>query len=508
MSPASTASPDLATETSQLPSLSFEQLSMYERDLTKLQTSRQIRRSLTAWAEYLEYKPAKHHRLILNRLEAIANNHIDRLALFLPPGSAKSTYGSIVFPSWVLQRIRGCKIIAASHTTELAERFGRRVRNLVVEHAEVLDLKVSGDSSAAGRWSTESDCEYYAAGVDTGIAGFRADLALIDDPVRSRQDADSQLLRDRHWDWYKSDLIPRLRPGGRIVLIMTRWHEDDLAARILAEPGSRWEVISIPAEAEENDPLGRMPGEMLWGDDDYGYADVMRTAKATQPARNWSALYQQHPTPDEGNYFNRNWLVPYDRAPPLERMRVYGGSDYAVTADGGDFTVHITIGVDPSGEMYLLDVWRGQTTSDKWIEAFCDLVRRWKPLYWAEEQGQIKASLGPFIDMRMRARSAYTVREMFPTRADKATRARSMQARMSLDKLHVPVHAPWYAAFENELLSFPAGKHDDQVDAIGLIGQLLDKVVFGMPKPKRDSTKESGYSPVLTESEGIFDKAI
>jgi len=445
---------------------------------------------------------------MLNRLEAVANNHIDRLALFLPPGSAKSTYGSIVFPAWFLQRVRGSKIIAASHTTELAERFGRRVRNLVAEHGELLNLRISGDSSAAGRWSTESDNEYYAAGVDTGIAGFRADLAIIDDPVRSRADADSQLLRDRHWDWYKSDLIPRMRPGGRIVLIMTRWHEDDLAARILAELGDRWEVISIPAEAEAFDPLGRMPGEMLWGDDDYGYDDVMRTAKLTQPARNWSALYQQHPTPDEGNFFNRNWLKPYDRAPPLERMRVYMGSDYAVTSDGGDYTVHAVVGLDPAGEMFLLDLWRGQTASDVWVERFCDLVRQWKPLYAAEEQGQIKAGVGPFLESRMRFRQAYVVREVFPTRGDKATRARSIQGRMALNKLHVPITAPWYAEFERELLSFPAGKHDDQVDAMGLIGQLLDKVVFGTPKPKRDSGIQTGYTTALPEYDRAFDKAL
>jgi len=445
---------------------------------------------------------------MLRKLMQIANNEIDRLALFLPPGSAKSTYGSIVFPAWFLQRVRGSKIIAASHTTELAERFGRRVRNLVAEHGEVLDLRISGDSSAAGRWSTESDNEYYAAGVDTGIAGFRADLAIIDDPVRSRADADSQLLRDRHWDWYKSDLMPRMRPGGRIVLIMTRWHEDDLAARILAEKTSRWDVVSIPAMAEEDDPLGRKPGEYLWADDDYGYDEVMRTAKLTQPARNWSALYQQHPTPDEGNFFNRNWLKPYDRAPPLERMRVYGGSDYAVTSDGGDYTCHAVVGLDPAGEMYLLDVYREQATSDRWVEAFCDLVRRWKPLGWAEEQGQIKSGVGPFLETRMRARQAYVMRDAFPTRSDKATRARSIQGRMSLDGLRVPVHAPWYAAFENELLSFPAGKHDDQVDALGLIGQLLDKVVFGEPKPKRDNGAMTGYTQALPELLNAFDKAL
>jgi predicted phage terminase large subunit-like protein len=266
-------------------------------------------------------------------------------------------------------------------------------------------------------------------------------------------------------------------------------------------------VISIPAEAEENDPLGRKPGEMLWDDDDYGYADVMRTAKLQQPPRNWSALYQQHPTPDEGNFFNRNWLKPYDTHPHVDRMRVYMGSDYAVTDDGGDYTCHIVVGLDPTGEMYLLDLWRGQTTSDVWVERFCDLVKRWKPLYAAEEQGQIKAGVGPFLDSRMRLRQAFVVREPFPTRGDKATRARSIQGRMALNKLHVPVHAPWYSAFENELLSFPAGKHDDQVDAIGLVGQLLDKVVFGLAAPPKDKGAQTGYT-VVTEFEQRFDKAL
>jgi hypothetical protein len=136
-------------------------------------------------------------------------------------------------------------ILAASHTTELATRFGRRVRNLIQEHGHVLGLEMSEDSAAADRWALAESCggsEYYAAGVDTGIAGFRADLAIIDDPVRSRSDADSSTTRERHWEWYKSDLLPRLRPGAAIVLIMTRWHEDDLAGRILAE-AERGQII-------------------------------------------------------------------------------------------------------------------------------------------------------------------------------------------------------------------------------------------------------------------------
>src|SRR5262249_12109757 len=143
-----------------------------------------------------------------------------------------------------------------SHTTELAEKWGRRVRNLIMEHSSTLGIRLAEHSHAAGRWEVEQGGQYYAAGVGTAIAGFRADGALIDDPIRSREDADSELVRDKIWDWYKSDLLTRLRPGGWIVLIQTRWHEDDLAGRILAEKGgAQWEVLSLPAEAEDNDPL-------------------------------------------------------------------------------------------------------------------------------------------------------------------------------------------------------------------------------------------------------------
>ena len=245
----------------------------------------------------------------------------------------------------------------------------------------------------------------------------------------------------------------------------------DLAGRLLEEMergGDRWEVLSLPAEAEPNDPLGREVGEMLWdGDPNYGYGEFFRHEKATQLPRNWSALYQQKPTPDTGDYFKAEWLKPYDKAPARATLTTYGASDYAVTDAGGDYTVHLVVGIDPEDNIYLLDLWREQSSPDKWVESFCDLVNEWKPLDWAEEQGQIKASVGPFLDKRQHERKAYVNRTKFPTRGDKAVRAQSIRGRMALHGLHVPIRASWYPAFRAELLSFPAGKHDDQVDALG-----------------------------------------
>ena len=327
------------------------------------------------------------------------------------------------------------------------------------------------------------------------ITGLRADLALIDDPVKSREEADSQMRRNRVWDWFQDDLRTRLRPGASIVMVQTRWHQDDLSGRLLETQRDQWRVVSLPAEAELDDPLGRAAGEMLWGDDAYGYAASLARVKAEASTRSWSALYQQRPVPDTGDYFQAEWLRQAEDLPGRATLRVYGGSDYAVTANGGDYTVHVVVGMDPQGQLWLLDLWRGQAASDAWIEAFCDLVRQWRPIGWAEEAGQIRAGIGPFLERRMRERQAFVARQTFPMRGDKSVRAQSIRGRMALNGLHVPRHAPWRQAFEAELLTFPAGKHDDQVDALGLVGQLLDQMVAGTALQPTTRKPRDGYGP-------------
>lgn len=455
---------------------------------------RRLKGSLTEWCVRCGYHPAAHHRLLIEELERVARGETHNLAVFMPPGSAKSSYASVLFPPWLLAGA-SWNILAASHTTELARRWGRRVRNLIVEHSDALRITLAHDSQAAERWALTNGCEYSAAGVGMGIAGFRARLGIIDDPIRSRQDADSELIRDRIWDWYINDFRTRLVPGAAEILIQTRWHEDDLAGRALQHKD--WRVISLPALAEENDPLGRSFGEPLWDDDDYGYGQQLRDLSTSTPARTWAALYQQRPAPEEGDFFKADWLRPYDRAPDPATLMVYGGSDYAVTDNGGDYTVHAVVGIDPENRMYLLDLWRGQKQGDVWIDALCDLVLEWKPMEWAEETGQIKAALGPFLDRRMRERKAYTARRQFTTtKGNKAVRAQSIRGRMALDGLYVPVRARWYEAFRSELLTFPSGKHDDQVDAMGLIGQLLDVMVEGRKPKKAEPDRRDGYRSI------------
>lgn len=424
--------------------------------------------------------------------------------ILAPPGSAKSTYVSQLFPAWFLARHPRAAIIAGSHTAELAERFGRRVRNLVAEHHATLGYGLSPDNAAAGRWETSAGGEYFAVGVGGAVSGRRADLMIIDDPVRGRAEADSPLISQRTWDWWQADALTRLKPGGRVVLVQTRWAEDDLGGRLEEEMntgGKHWEILRLPMLAEAGDALGREPGELLWSD--WYTADML--AQAQRDARTWSALYQQRPVPETGDYFRRDWLRPVATLPPRSSLRLFMGSDYAVTADGGDFTVHVVLGIDSDDRLYVCDVWRGQTASDLWVEAWCDLVLMWHPMGAAEELGQIKSGIGPWLEQRARVRKAYCAREAFPTRGDKSVRAQSIRGRAALNGLYIPADAPWRAAFEAELLSFPAGKHDDQVDALGLVGQLIDMMIppeKAKPPPPKVDSWERAFNRVDSESDG------
>jgi len=448
---------------------------------------------------------AEHHELILDAADRCIAKHSGRLMIFMPPGSAKSTYGSVIVPAYAMGKRPGFKVIAVSYGSDLARKMGRRTRSVVKQGAfrALFNTTLSAESSAADEWALDNTSEYMSGGILSGITGNRADLVVVDDPIKGRQEAESEITRKRTIEAFDDDVKTRLKPGGSIIIIQTRWHEEDLAGsilpidyqgesgEILCRDGQVWEVICIPAKAERaDDPLGRAVGEYIWPE----WFPVDHWAQFERKPRTWASLYQQRPAPEEGDLFQAAWLRPYENAPARSTMHIYGGSDYAVTADGGDYTVHIVLGIDAEQRLWLLDLWRKQTSSDQWVESFCDLVREWKPGGWAEETGQIKSGVGPFLERRMRERQAFVVRETFPTRGDKAIRAQSIRGRMALDGLYVPINAPWYEQFRSELLTFPTGRHDDQVDALGLVGQLLDKI-YSPNAPEQPKPQErAGYS--------------
>lgn len=437
--------------------------------------------------------------MIAAKLEAVAEGTVDRLMVNMPPRHGKSELASRRFPAWLLGINPEIEIVVASYNADKAREFGYEVRDIVRSpeyRALFPGVALKEDSRAADRWNTDAGGSFRAVGIGTALTGRGADVLLIDDPIKDDEEADSELRRERIWSWYSSVAYTRLSPGGRVIVIQTRWHEDDLTGRLLVEQakgGDKWDILELPAIDSK--------GNALWPDR-YPIEYLERIKRVTLP-RHWAALYQQRPAPDEGNYYKREWFRYYDEKPT--HLRIYGASDYAVTEGSGDWTVHIVVGVDPHDNIYVLDLWRGQTASDKWIGAWLDLVRQHKPMMWVEEQGQIIKSIGPFMDKRMREERVYCRREQVASAADKPTRSRSIQARTSMGKVYLPNKAPWLSDFTSELLTFPAGKHDDIVDAFGLIGRMLDDLVpASVPKvtapPVRDAyrrpTNDSGWRTV------------
>lgn len=391
----------------------------------------------------------------------------------MPPGSAKSTYASVLFPPWFLANNPQAAVIAASHTQELADHWGRRVRNVIAQETKTLGIELSADSAAAGRWELSKGGAYFAAGVGGAITGRRADLAIIDDPVKSREDADSDRARNRVWDWYKSDLYTRLKPGARIVLIQTRWHEDDLAGRLLTS-GDGWDVLSLPAIAEQDDALGRAPGQALWPEWESG--DELDRKRKMVGEREWLALYQQRPTADEGTYFRREWFAETWSTKP-DHLNVYISGDFAVTPGDGDFTELAVWGIDRSGTLYALDWWHGQTSADVWVTALLAMVQKWRPLFFVGETGPIRRAVEPLMDRMMQERRIYCAMEWLShSGGNKEALCRSFQAMAAQKRVRFPKDARWSERVLDQLLRFPSAKHDDAVDACGLVGRFLDKM--------------------------------
>jgi predicted phage terminase large subunit-like protein len=431
------------------------------------------------------YQAADHHRLIADKLEAVERGEINRLMITMPPRHGKSELASRRFPSWYIGRNDNKQIIAASYNSDLANDFGREVRNIVnsPEFNKLFKAELSPDSKAANRWHTDKGGMYVAAGVGTAITGRGADILLIDDPFKDRQEADSEITRQRVWDWYTSTAYTRLMPGGAIIVINTRWHDDDLSGKLLVEQdngGDKWELLSLPAIDSKCNPL--------WPE--WYPLERLEQIKSVLPARDWNALYQQNPIPDDGDYFKAAWFGEYDELP--DNLRMYGASDYAVTDGDGDFTEHGVVGVDGSNNVYVADWWSGQTTSDVWIDAKCDLILKYSPHCWFGEAGVIKRAIEPYMMRRMQEREAYCRIEWMASISDKPSRARPIQALASMGKVFFPKNALWKDRLISQMLRFPAGKHDDAVDVMSLFGRGMEFIRAPKKRPKIEA--HQGYN--------------
>lgn len=465
---------------------------------------RNARRSYEAWCRFignqLDEEPAKHHLVLIHALQEVVDRVVTarktktfgagpRLAVLMPPGSAKSTYSSVRLPPWFLAQMQNLCILACSYNGTLADRFGRQGRGLVDLYSTVLGYQLSQDSKAAGEWETSNQGRYFCAGVGSGIAGHRADLGLIDDPIGSIEDADSELMRDKAWDWYEYDFEPRLKPGAAVVLVMTHWHEDDLWGRIKKHRAhENWVVIRIPMIAEtKDDVLARAPGERLW--QEWFTQEQVDTARKNP--RKWNGPYQQNPTPEEGDFFKREWLHGYEPQDLPDNLQIYSAGDFAISKrDEANSTVMGSGGVDSKGNLYILpDIFWEQASADRIVDGMIAMFQRRKPLLMRAEKGHISMSLAPFIRKRQRDERIFAVIEEYVPSKDKRTRARPVQGMMELGMVFFPKFATWWPQAEHQLISFDNSGEDDFVDFLAHLGALVDRM-FGS-RPKKDLFAES-----------------
>ena len=334
--------------------------------LTSERRRRTAKTSLISFTEftYPRYQAATIHHQVAEQLERIERGDIDRLMLLVPPRHGKSELASRRFPGWYLGRHPDHQFISASASVTLAEDFGRDVRNLIAspEYAQVFDTRLAEDSQARGRWTTAEGGSYFATGVGGALMGRGAHVLLIDDPFGSMADARSEIARKSVHEWFTGTCYNRLEKDGKIVVINHRMHQDDLSGRLLAQQaagGDQWTVVELKAISPS--------GAALWPEkfDETALARI----KANITAQDWAALYQQEPIAETGSYFREEWLLPHIDDPPTS-LSVYGGSDYAVTSGGGDYTVHVVLGIDHRNRMFLLDLWRKQADPKEWVEAF------------------------------------------------------------------------------------------------------------------------------------------
>lgn len=428
--------------------------------------------SLLAFTDYThpDWQTGEHHSIVCDALEAVERGECLRLIITAPPRHTKSELASRRFPAWYMGRNPGKQIICTTYGDDLASDFGRDVREIVKspEYRNIFDTALVSDSRAAGKWRTSTGGLYLSSGIGGPITGRGADIALIDDYVKNRIDADSEALRESTWRWYTSTLYTRLQPGGAIIIVATRWHEDDLIGRCLNQDHEDWQLIELKAEVN---------GKALWPE--WYPMEALDQIKKTLSPRDWEALYQQDPQPETGTYFQRDWFKLYDRAP--DPLRVYLTTDFAVTDKDGDYTEFGVWGVDGDDNLYALDWWRGQETMDIWIDSLLNLVEKWKPMTVWGEKGVIKNAVEPFLKKRCRERRVYPYFDWITRNVDKAATARSFQGRCQMGKVFFP-NTDWAKRVINQCVGFPAGKHDDAVDVCALIGLTIDKA-FGRRAP-------------------------
>lgn len=480
-----------------------------------------------------KYQITPQARLLCQIMEKVDRGEEKRVAVSIGPQMGKSQILSRAAPAWSVGRNPYINQILGSYNQDFANEFGFEVRNMIESpvYGQVfpnVELLRSGTDLLI----TAQGGKSAFVGVGGSGTGKPADRFVVDDPYRNAEDAGSQSFRDKVWTWFNSVVFSRCHDGTAIVIVHTRWNQDDLIGR-LCDPAhperkglykgleKRWKYFNLPAVVEDPDlakalgltlekpsesikdlidreavieQFGDKPMSSLWPG--RKSLPLLAEAKQSDPYT-FNSLYMGSPAPDDGEYFTKENLVEYEPNQLPDNLRVYGGSDHAVSSkQRRDYSVLGCFGIDEQDHVWIYPdvIWKRMQT-DKIVEELLMQFQTHKPQLWWMEDELISKSFGPFLLKRMYEERVYTttLAPIRPTK-DKETRARAIQGRISQRRVHFPKHAPWWPAARGQLLTFPHGSHDDFVDWLSLIGLGLTSQVkaYAPPEPERRSTNSIG----------------
>ena len=488
------------------------------------------------------FEVAVHHRLIAQALKKVRDGSVLRLAISMPPRHGKSEEATRLFPAWCIGANPYWQVVCAGATATFAEdEFGAKIRRYMQSAAYQQIFPgagLHGGSRAVDNLKTKEGGNVLSIGKGGQIIGRGGDLVVVDDPYAGRDEAFSPSERRRVRQWFTSDVISRMMPGGRIVVIHQRWHEDDLIGW-LTDPNhpehnprtsGRWmhlylpaiitdpklaELLGVQLEAPTDSDhirlFGKEPLRPLWPER-YGlefFAELK-----DQDAQSFEALYMGNPVPEDGDQFKREDIEAcyYDpeQCPPVSSLRMYGGSDHAVSEEqvkNRDSTCMGPAGMDADGTLWILDdlFWRKAET-DVVAEAWIDYGKRYKFMKWFAERGHISKSIGPFLRKMAKAELVYLpIDELTPVK-DKTTNAQSIRAMIGVHKVRFPRRASWMQKALDEMLKFPNGKHDDFVSFISMLGLGLVKQMRARQPiaPKQEGPKTGTLAWVKESSKRLI----
>lgn len=437
--------------------------------------------------------PAAHLLLLSNLLAKVAAGEITRLLITMPPRHGKSMLTSQYFIAWYLGIHPDNRVILCSYEAEFAASWGYKVRALLrATGKEFFGVEIAPDSSARNRWDIKNrDGGMITAGVGGPITGKGGHLLLVDDPVKNAEEANSKTYRDKTAEWFNSTAYTRLEPDGAVIMIQTRWHQDDLAGRQLAEMdagGEQWTIIDLPAIAEEDDQLGREVGEALFP---ARYpVEALRKIKTKIGSYWFNALYQQRPSAADGTIFKREYFRYYnrdgnhlhlhtpsgDKTILLNKCMIFQTCDPAgSTKSTADWFVLGTWAKTPDNDLILLDILRTRIEGPDQPNLFRQAYERWKPAI----QGIESNGIGKTV-YQMLVRGGLPIVELKADK-DKKLRALPAAARMEAGTVYFPSGAPWLGDYEEELIAFDKGTHDDQVDVTAYAAMIVIEGIGAVP---------------------------